>query len=323
MKKSFKTDLGTTEVIKMMIGGVEQGMIIGSAGEEKPVILHIHGGPGMPDYALFREYGVNLNEYYTVCWWEQRGAGISNVANIPPESITLDQLIADTVEVTQYLMERFHKEKIYLMGHSWGSFLALNVVARYPELYEAYIAIGQMANQKQSELKCFEFISQCAYTSGNEDLIRNVEKFKFLPLDEMAVNIEYLIFRTDAINLLGAGFCHSNDWVHADHDPLEYCQEYTPDDISANREGLVPSVSLLWPTLIGPDLKKQIPKIEIPVYMIHGAFDKQVAYELTKDYFYTLEAPEKEFYTFENSAHYPHLEEKVKFLNIIHDSIIK
>ncbi len=321
MKNNYGNDTGTTEVIRMMIGGVDQGMIIGSPGKDKPVILHIHGGPGMPDYALFREYGVNLDENYTVCWWEQRGSGISNVGDIPPESITLDQLIADTVEVTQYLKDRFHKEKIYLMGHSWGSFLAFNVVARYPELYEAYIGIGQITNQMQSELKCFEYISQCAYASGNEELISNVEKFKLLPLDEMAVNIEYLIFRTDAINLLGAGFCHSKDWVHDDHDPLEYCLEYTPEDINANREGLVPSVSLLWPTLIGPDLKKQIPKVEIPVYMIHGAFDKQVAYELTKEYYHTLDAPEKEFFTFENSAHYPHLEEKEKFLNTIHELI--
>lgn len=309
------------QVIRMMIGGVEQGLILGSSGADKPVILHVHGGPGMPDYALFRKYGLNLDEDYNVCWWEQRGSGISNGVDVPPESLTLEQLIADTVEVTRYLMKRFHKEKIHLLGHSWGSFLALNVVSRYPELYEDYLGIGQIANQLQSEIQSFDFISQFARTSGNEELIGKVKKFRLLSPEEMAVNIEYLIFRTDALNSLGAGFCHGKDMALDTRDPLECCKEYSPDDIAANRAGLVPSVCRLWPTLIGPDLGKLIPKLEIPVYLAHGAFDKQVSYDITKAYFDALDAPAKKFFTFEGSAHYPHLEEKGKFLKLIHEII--
>lgn len=318
MKKIYMNGTNATEILRMNIGGVQQGMIIGIAGPDRPVILHIHGGPGMPDYSLFHEYGLNLQDDYNICWWEQRGAGISNDPDTSIFSLTLEQLIADTLEVTNYLRERFHQEKIYLMAHSWGSFLAVNVINRYPELYAAYLGIGQIAHQVESEIKCVQYLARYAQAFDNSAMLESVDRFQQMPPEEMAVNIEYLIFRTDALNALGAGCCHSSEWVHGDHDPLESCREYEPEDIAANKAGLVPSVTMLWPSLIGPDLKKMIPRLEVPVYLIHGAYDKQVDYDLTWEYFEALDAPGKKFFTFANSAHYPHLEEKDKFLEVVH-----
>jgi pimeloyl-ACP methyl ester carboxylesterase len=321
MENTYTAAKRGVQVVRMTIGGVEQGMIIGSAHERKPVILHLHGGPGMPDYALFRKHGVNLDSDYNVCWWEQRGAGISNNKGLPATSLTLEQLMADALEVTDYLRKRFHKERIVLMGHSWGSFLALNLAFRHPELYEAYIGIGQIVNQLESEKRSFKFIADYARASGNAEMLAKTERFASMRPEEMSVDIEYLLFRTEALNNLGAGFCHGTELVGDARDPLEICPEYGPDDIAANRAGLVPSVSRLWPSLIGVDLSERIPELQIPVYLIHGVYDKQVYYDLTKDYFGVLKAPFKQFFTFGNSAHYPHLEEKEKFLNLISDLV--
>ena len=115
------------------INGVRQGMFIQSKDATHPVLLCLHGG--MPEYFLTERYPTGLENDFTVVWWEQRGAGLSYSPGIPPETMTLEQFIADTLSVTNYLRDRFSKEKIYLMAHSGGTFIGLQAAARAPELY--------------------------------------------------------------------------------------------------------------------------------------------------------------------------------------------
>ncbi|MCB9036458.1 MAG: alpha/beta hydrolase [Lewinellaceae bacterium] len=127
-----------SEKIYVNINGVEQGMFIKSKDATRPVLLFLHGG--IPVYFLTKKYPTGLEDYFTVVWWEQRGSGLSYSSNIPPESLTLEQMISDTKEVTNYLRKRLGQDKIYLMAHSGGTFIGMHVAARAPELYHAYIS---------------------------------------------------------------------------------------------------------------------------------------------------------------------------------------
>ena len=98
-----------SEKIHININGLDQGMFIKSKDATHPVLLYLHGG--LPDYFLTQKYPTGLEDYFTVVWWEQRGSGLSYRANIPPASMTLEQMIADTKEVTNYLRKRFGQEK--------------------------------------------------------------------------------------------------------------------------------------------------------------------------------------------------------------------
>jgi membrane protease YdiL (CAAX protease family) len=113
-----------SEKIFVNINGVEQGMFIKSKDATHPVLLYLHGG--MPEYFLTQQYPTGLEDYFTAVWWEQRGSGISYGADIPPETMILEQMISDTLEVTNYLRHRFGQEKIYLMGHSGGTFIGIH-----------------------------------------------------------------------------------------------------------------------------------------------------------------------------------------------------
>ena len=132
-----------SEKVFVKINGVEQGMFIQSKDVTNPVLLYLHGG--IPDYFLTERYPTGLEKYFTVVWWEQRGSRLSYSADIQPGTITLEQMIADTLEVTNYLRQRFGKEKIYLMGHSGGSFIGIQAAAQAPELYYAYLALRDVA----------------------------------------------------------------------------------------------------------------------------------------------------------------------------------
>ncbi|MBE0655126.1 MAG: alpha/beta hydrolase, partial [Bacteroidales bacterium] len=145
-----------SEKIRISINGVEQGMFIRSRDVTHPVLLYLHGG--MPFYFLSKKYPAGLEDYFTVVWWEQRGSGMSYSAGITPESITLEQLVSDTREVTNYLRTRFGQDKIYLMGHSGGTFVGIYAAAQMPELYHAYIGVAQMSNQLKSEILAYEYM---------------------------------------------------------------------------------------------------------------------------------------------------------------------
>ena len=137
--------------LRIPVHGVAQGMFLRSRDVTNPVLLYVHGGPGMPEYWLTRRYPTRLEDHFTVAWWEQRGAGLSFDPHIPPESMTIEQFVADTLEVTDHLRRRFGVDRIYLLGHSWGSYVGIQAVAADPSRYHAYIGVAQITHQVESE----------------------------------------------------------------------------------------------------------------------------------------------------------------------------
>ncbi len=162
-----------SEKIHININGVEQGMIIKSKDASNPVLLYLHGG--MPDYFLTQKYPTGLDDYFTVVWWEQRGSGLSYNPKIPIESMNVDQFISDTLEITNYLRDRFNKEKIYLMGHSGGTFIGLQAAAQAPQLYEAYIGVAQISYQLESEKLAYDFMLQEFRNHKNSRMVQKLE----------------------------------------------------------------------------------------------------------------------------------------------------
>jgi len=164
-----------SEKVFVDINGVKQGMFIKGKDVNNPVLLFMHGGPGMPEYWLTQRYPTGLEDHFVVVWWEQRGAGLSYSADIPPETMTAEQFVSDTIEVTNYLRERFGREKIYMMAHSWGSYIGIQAVAREPDLYYAYIGIGQITHQIQSEQLAYQYALEYYRKNGDMNMVRKLE----------------------------------------------------------------------------------------------------------------------------------------------------
>ncbi len=102
----------------------------------------------MPEYFLTQRYPTGLEDYFSVCWWERRGAGLSYSPDITPETMTVDRQVSDTLAVTNYLRRRFHQDKIYRMAHSGGAFFAIKAAAQAPELYHACTGVAQMTRDR-------------------------------------------------------------------------------------------------------------------------------------------------------------------------------
>lgn len=165
------------EKIFINIGNSRQGMFIIGEDINNPVLLFLHGGPGMPTLFLEKQYPTGLVQHFTVCYWEQTGGGISFDPEILPEEMSVDRIVKDAIEVTKYLMERFGKGKIYLMGHSWGSMIGVLTAEKAPELYEAYIGVAQITNQSESEKLAFKYMLKKYNEAGNKAMISKFESY--------------------------------------------------------------------------------------------------------------------------------------------------
>lgn len=158
------------------IGGGEQTILVRGKSASSPVLLFLHGGPGMPAMYLANAFQRPLEEHFVVVYWDQRGAGKSFSEDIPIEIMNVEQFVSDTVELTQMLKERFGQEKIYLVGHSWGSYPRMLVVARQPEIFHTYIGIGQVASEKSQVIQIQdEYIQQQVQASGNPEAMTDIQ----------------------------------------------------------------------------------------------------------------------------------------------------
>ena len=132
------------EVRYVRLGGVNQWVLIRGENAANPPLIVLHGGPGMSEMGFFRRFNAPLERQFTVVHWDQRGTGKSFDRRIPKSSMTLDQFVADLDELVDIVRRRFGKEKVAILGHSWGSALGPIYAARFPEKVSVYVGAAQI-----------------------------------------------------------------------------------------------------------------------------------------------------------------------------------
>jgi len=188
------------------INGGRLGFFIKGKNLKNPVLLYLHGG--MPDYFLTKKYPTGLDDIFTVMWFEQRGAGLSYAARYKDREINIDDLISDTKEITNYLSDRFAQNKIYLMAHSGGSYLGIKTITKYPELYAAYIGVGQISFQKLSEQKAYDYIIEQYKNNPKRRKVFEILARNLVTITE-PLPLAYTRVRDYAMHDLGIGTMHN------------------------------------------------------------------------------------------------------------------
>jgi pimeloyl-ACP methyl ester carboxylesterase len=303
---------------KINLGGVDQYLIFRGADTSKPVMLFLHGGPGSPEYAFMKAYNPFLENDFVMVYWEQRGAGKSWSKNIPPESMTLEQMISDTRELSEYLAARFGKEKIWVMGHSWGSFLGILTAWQYPELFHAYFGIGQVCYQYRGELVSFDWVKEQARKNNDSKAIKTLEKLSFPDAQaDFDTWKAFLMPERKYVMRFGGGVTREMRGMGPLVKMVFTTREYTFSDKMNFMKGSMFSLEHLWMDVINTNLFHHIDSMQVPVYIFQGVYDFQTPYVVARDFYEQLKAPHKEFFTFENSAHSPVMEEVERFNGLI------
>ncbi|MBN8547496.1 MAG: alpha/beta hydrolase [Ignavibacteria bacterium] len=312
------------EKIFINIGNTRQGMFIVGENINNPVLLFLHGGPGMPTFFLEKQYPTGLAQHFTVCYWEQTGGGFSFSPEISPEEMSVERIVNDAIEVTKYLRQRFGKEKIYLMGHSWGSLIGILTSARAPHLFEAYIGVAQITNQSESEKLAFKYMLDKYTEAGNRGM---VSKFGSYNLENGKTEIIRFFkspLRDKTMHELGIGTMHGmKSVISGVFIPFMTSKHYSiTERINLWRaKMLLLNKTKLIEELFSHNFPDEIPKLAIPVYFLSGIHDLTVNYELSREYLKKIDAPVKGFYTFEKSAHSPMHEEPARFIDIMREDV--
>jgi len=167
---------GIESLEMVRLGGIEQCISIRGWDKDNPVLLHLHGGPGTAEILFARYLDSELEKHVVVVRWDQRGAGKSYNPDIPPETMNTDQFISDTCELAEMLRKRFDEEKVYLVGHSWGSALGALTAARYPEFFHAFVGVAQFVDATENEEMTYQFTLDRAEESGNRQALSEIKE---------------------------------------------------------------------------------------------------------------------------------------------------
>ena len=307
------------------IGGVPQAILIRGADVDQPALLRLHGGPGYPFFPYLPTTGPlkDLEKHFTLIYWEQRGTGASFSRKVRKKSMNTDQFLQDTYEVLRLAKNLLHKKKVYVWGHSWGSNLGLLVSAKYPDEIIAYIGTGQSANILANERSCFEFAVRKTQLEGHAKGIRRLSKIDTTDYTlKDALEVRRWIYTYG-----GVVFSSGEERGYVDGKILKKIWR-TPQYKFSNKMNIILhpyySGKYLWDDMKVMNFFEQVPRIEVPVYFLLGRHDEIVSSSLAAEYFNMLEAPTgKTLIWFEESAHRPHMEEPVKFRQILSEKILK
>lgn len=301
---------GINSLEKVTLGGVDQWILIRGWNRDNPVLLMMHGGPGFPCMP-FAHIAADLEKRFVVVHWDQRGAGKSYLPS-EDSSMNMKQFIGDTLELTDLLRGRFKQAGIFLCAHSWGSMIGALAVAQAPDRFSAYIAISQAANAPESERMMYRWALEKAADRGNEKATAELKKPGPPPYERFA------------------DYNRMVDWItrfsSLEHRPITgwhfarlalESPFYSWVDLVRIPLGARFSFSHLWrEAFYKTDLLKQAPRLDVPVFFFLGRHDHTATASpaMAERYFNALEAPRgKRLVWFENSGHWPQLEEPARF----------
>ncbi|MBA3536016.1 MAG: alpha/beta hydrolase [Tatlockia sp.] len=303
-----------TELQEVSLHGSKQWIYITGQQESNPVLLVLHGGPGFAMLPLFHEKLPELETTFTVVNWDQRGAGKSYSNTIPTDSMTLNQLVEDAHELTQILKKKFHKNRIFLLGHSSGSIIGVRLIRQYPEDYSSYIGVGQVVNFAENENDSYDFALKSAIQNNN----RKAEK----QLKATGRPDKQGDYRTEE------GYEITSHWVEyfggslSNHSNLDTLYDLIfSHSVYKGAEkkilkGYEFSQSIFEDNQMREfDLVKELQGVAIPVYILAGRNDFDTPVTLIKKYFDQLNIPSKKYIEFSNSAHFPFYEEPKQFVS--------
>jgi len=284
------------------INGIEQWISVRGTDRRNPILLFIHGGPGSPMLPESWTFQRPWEDFFTVAQWDQRGAGKTfSLAKRHAGALTVDQMQSDAEQVVEYLRRTYGKEKIFVLGHSWGSILGLSLAQRHPEWLYAYIGVGQVVNSRRNEAVGYAQTLAKARELHNAQAIAALEKLAPYPDPENPASLDKVIVERRWDRALGGmRFGQEND----DEQQVRWLSPaYTAYDRESADLGEQQSAAALLPQLWQVNFD-QVTEFKCPIIFFGGSADRTTPTSIVEDYVKRIHAPVKKFFKIEHAAHY-------------------
>ncbi|WP_343746612.1 alpha/beta hydrolase [Chitinophaga sp.] len=283
----------------LRIGGIRQVISV-KGNADGPLLLFLHGGPGESRMPQAETISRELQPHALIVMWDQRETGKTLALNRAPLPVTLQQAEQDTYELVQALLQRFKRQKLYLMGESWGTVLGFHVAATHPELLQGLLVVCPVINQEPSEKMALEKMKTWAKENKNTLALRELS----------AVRIPFA--NSDQLY-------YSRKWMHAmDGQPYSDTTMVRSYFATWSQTWLPP-----WNEAAAQNLLTSLPRLRCPVYFFLGGKDYQTNAQIAKSYYQKLIAPRKQLYWFKDATHMVMITEADSIQKIIRDKILQ
>ncbi|HEY2684731.1 MAG TPA: alpha/beta hydrolase [Steroidobacteraceae bacterium] len=286
----------------VMINGIEQWISVRGADPKNPILLFIHGGPGSPMLPLSWTFQRPWEDFFTVAEWDQRGAGKTfSLAKRHAMPLTVAQMQSDAEEVVRYLRRTYGKDRIFVMGHSWGSILGLTLAQRHPEWLYAYIGVGQVVDSQRNEAVGYQETLSKAREAHNVEAAAALEKIAPYPDAGGSSSLQKVIVERHWDLALG-GMRYGKTDDDAD-EVRRLSPAYDAYDRQSADLGEQQSVVALLPQLSSVSFDN-VTDFRCPIFFFAGSDDRTTPTSIVEAYIKTIRAPQKQLFEIPHASHY-------------------
>lgn len=296
------------------LGGIDQLISIRGNSERNPIILIVHGGPGFSNAAHTSAFDSWLNDF-TIVDWDQRGAGRTFLRNGPDGSgqITIERIAQDGIELARYLVRHFERDRVVVLGLSFGTIVALKMVTAQPSLFQAYVGTGQLVNRADGDALGYQETLREARRVNNQEAVLALEDLGAPPWPDAKT---WNAAKGWAGRMTRPEDLSSRIRLDAMMDDL-LDRGYTPQELQGILDGARYTVSQIAPHRSEFDARIFAARVEIPVLVFQGENDLNAATGLAIEWFRALQAPRKDLHLVAGGSHgafYANAEEFLAFV---------
>jgi pimeloyl-ACP methyl ester carboxylesterase len=306
---------GIDERVAVAINGTRQWITIRGRDRANPILLFLHGGPAAPEMPTSWTFQNPWEDYFTVVQWDQRGAGKTYAANDPDAvrpTLSLATMQSDTEAMVRYLRATYGKDKIFAMGHSWGTILGLKLAQAHPEWLYAYIGMGQIIDMRAAERQGYAATLQAAEDAHNAQAVKELKAIAPYPEADGRIPLEKIdVERKWSVAFGGLSWRRDSYGYYYHAGALS--PDYGDADLDAVDKGSALSLPVLLKDMAAADFSK-VTDFRCPIVIFNGRHDDTTSSKVAADWFAHVRAPTKKLVWFENSAHMMQIEEPGRVL---------
>ncbi len=298
---AISSERGLVEAKFVTVGGIEQWVQIRGEDTDNPAILVVHGGPGMSNIPVTNQSMRSWESNFTIVNWDQRGAGRTYIqgGRSAAPSPTTEQIVQDGIDVAEYVRSRLHKQKVILLGASWGSIVAIEMARRRPDLFFAYVGTGQIVNMQRNEVVGYKRLMERVRAADDKSAIEKLEKIgppPYAELSLMGAERQVLMAHPPASerNVMSSAI---RQLLTAPGYSLRDAYDVVAAGMDSNH------LDRLYVEFMAYDVASKGTTFDLPMFFLQGQDDIQTPTELVVELFPAIVAPKKELVLIPEGGH--------------------
>lgn len=309
-KNGDEIHLQVNEKKQVTINKTKQWIYVAGASIDNPVLLWLDGGPGGSELGPVRHYLGELHRHFTIVCWDQRGTGKTRASTRSIIAPNIETYVEDVIALSRQVSKQYGGKKIFLVGHSWGSIIGAMAAHRNPELFAAYVGVGQQVNSAENDRIGWDMVRRGAKEAGEEAVVRHLDKIGRPPYSKGGdyVYLFSRLYRYSPQAPREAAF--DSTWF------FNARQHSLVDKIRVGI-GLYEGVQRVYPQLADLDFERDLRVFGCPLYIVAGRYDLTCVSSIAERWYEQIAAPIKGFTWFELSGHNACYEEAGNFMDFM------